>query len=371
MDRIGGMSWGRFTVETRRARRSLGGVGGTCTAEAQRARRILLLVLLMAAAYLSAQESASEPTFDLLGIVSQKLTYNAPQWDFHPGSTWAFTAALRPQFRYSGASFQADSTWTLPMNADLVSRPVTVAVPEAYFRLTPVDSLDFTFGQKRFSLGVGQTFTVGDSLNPVVGFFDQKTGFRGATVEWSPVSWASVSGAASTDTGAAQVSLLLDQLQLTVSAVGRKDAALNPAVGLSYDLFGVIVTAEGAGELSALSGSAGARWAVTLGDWDATVSAEYLHWAQAKKTAPVRNQENAFFRASLVTGGTFAVTGFAAVDLEDRSVLGQGSATWTPWDNLDLTATLQAAEGDSRTSWQFLNAAKDRYQASFSTTYHF
>lgn len=384
---------------------------------------LLSTLVLLLALPLTAQE-APEPEFDLIGSTTQKFTLTAPEWSATTATTWAMTIDLKPQFTFGPVSFQADSTWTLPMTASLNASSPTVVIPEAYFRLRPTDSLDVTFGQKRFSLGVGQTFTVGDSLNPVIGFFDQKTGFRGATAEWSPVSWASVSGAVSTEKGSAdapvtaavQTSLLLDQVQITASAVGRKDATFNPALGLSYDLFGFILTAEGAAEFlpqgvrpsglantwkapefwssPAVSASAGARWALTLGDWDLTLAGEYLHWAQgwtadetdawkaalkiapplamkARAALPLRSQENAFLRVILATGGVFSVTGFAAVDLQDQSLLGQGSVVWTPWDDLDLVTSLQAVSGQTGTSWEYLNPNKDRYQASLATTYHF
>lgn len=386
----------------------------------------LVLVVGVGGGHLGAQE-APEPEFDLIGSATEKLTYAARDWQTEPLAAWVLTADLKPRFTYGPASFQADTNWTLPLSASLAAGTPVVSVYEAYFRIRPTDSLDLTFGQKRLALGVGQTFTVGDSLNPVVGFFDQKTGFRGATAEWSPVSWASVSAAVSTEGnrpgtvgalghpgGAVQLSLLLDQLQVTASTVARQEVSFNPAVGLSYDLFGVILTAEGAAEFlpqgarpsgpphtwkapeawrnPALSGSAGARWTPTLGDWDLTVSAEYLHWAQGwteaetdawkaagaglqalavRQALPLRSQRNLFFRAALSTGGTFTVSAFVAVDGQDRSALGQGSVVWAPWDNLDLTATLQAVTGEAGTSWEHLNANKDRYQASFATTYHF
>lgn len=397
-------------------------------------RRTLCLcgaLFLLLGGTLVAQE-APEPEFDLIGSTTQKLAYTAPDWKTDVTAAWGFTADLKPKFTFDAVSFQADTSWTFPLSASLVATAPTVAVYEAYFRLRPTDSLDVTLGQKRFALGVGQTFTVGDSLNPVVGFFDQKTGFRGVTAEWSPVSWASVSAALSTegavpgtaggpDLGAAaQLSLLLDQWQLTASAVGRKDVSFTPALGVSYDFFGIIFTAEGAAEFlpqgvrpdgalstwkapeawnePALSASAGARWLMTLGDWDLTVAGEYLHWAQGwtnaetddwkvavaqapaaalpqlqavRKALPLRSRENAFFRASVGTGGEFLASGFAAVDLQDQSWLGQASVVWTPWDNLDLAVTLQAVSGAEGSSWQYLNPNKDRYQASLATTYHF
>ena len=385
-----------------------------------RGEMIAALMALVLGGPLSAQD-APEASFSLIGDVSQKVTFNASDWAGTPTPTWAFATDLKPKFRYGAVSFQADTTWNIPLPGKLsLGDPSTIVVSEAYFRVTPVESLDLTFGQKRFSIGVGQTFTVGDSLNPVIGFFDQKTGFRGATAEWSPVSWASVSAAASaegTGGGAGQIAFLLDKLQVTASVAGKKDKSFNPGVGASYDLAGVIVTAEGAAEFlpqgqrpvgapgtwknpdawsaPALSASAGARYTVTLFDVDFTVSGEYLHWAQgftadetsAWKVVPpvpgspaaaakeathgIRGQENAFFRFMAASGTEYAFSSFAAVDLQDRSVLGQGVVTWAPWDNFEVDLTLQAAGGDAGSSWEFLNPNKDRYQASFSTTYHF
>jgi len=382
---------------------------------------VLIGALGLVAGTLSAQDApaAPEASFSLIGDVGQKITYSAPGWDRDPGSTWSFTADLKPKFRYGAVSFQADSTWNLPLTGTPAAALPTASVYEAYFRVTPADGLDLTFGQKRFAVGVGQTFTVGDSINPVISFFDQKTGFRGATAEWSPVSWASASAAVSTEggtaektVGAAQVSFLLDKLQVIASAVGKKDASFNPALGASYDLAGIIVTAEGAAEFlpqgvrpsgapntwkapeawtsPALSASAGARYTVTLFDVDFTVSGEYLHWAQGfnadettawkagganpsalATTHGVRSQENAFFRFAVASGTQYSLSTFAAVDMQDRSVLSQGVVTWAPWDNFELDLTVQAAGGDTGSSWEFLNPNKDRYQASFSTTYHF
>jgi len=389
---------------------------------------LLVLVFFALSPLVSAQDAPAGPvpTFALIGSVTEKASQGGPDWATAPTTSWGFTADLAPKFTFGPVVFAA--TWSLPLTANLTAGTPTVVVPEAYFRISPTPSLDLTFGQKRFNLGVGQTFTVGDSLNPVIGFFDQKTGFRGATAEWSPVSWASASAAVSTDGGSAlspltaagQVAFLLDKLQLTASVVGAKDRTFNPSVGASYDLAGIILTAEGAAELlpqgkrpsgsvtgwstpdawssPALSASAGARWTVTLFDVDWTVSGEYLHWAQGwtadetdawklafgssnpavrgtatavRQTLPLRSQENAFFRFSAVSGTEFSAAYFAAVDLQDRSVLSQQTVTWTPWDNLDLTVTLQAVSGQTGTSWEFLNQAKDRYQASLATTYHF
>lgn len=351
----------------------------------------LLCPWLLLAAPLAAQE-APEAEFRLIGDVQQKITWSAGAWDGAAASVWAYTAELDPRFTYGPAAFTADSTWTLPLTADLAGGTPRVVFSEAYFRITPAEGLDLTFGQKRFNLGVGQTVTVGDSINPAVGFFDQKTGFRGVTAEWSPVSWGSLSGAVSTEsgeadalTGAGQGSVLVGQLQATASLVARPSVTFNPALGLSYDWFGVILTAEGAAEFlppdrrtedwsdPALSGSAGARWTVGLGalgldDVDLTLSGEYLHGGQDTGI-----RENAFLRVSLTSATAFTATAFAALDLGDQSVLGQATLSWSPWDNLELTADLKAAEGDEGSVYATLGTAAGnaRYQASFATTYHF
>lgn len=326
------------------------------------------------------------PGFVLIGDVAQKLTESSTDWTSTPGYTWAWTADLKPKVTYGAVGFVADTTWNLPLNGSLATGVPTVTVYEAYFRVTPVDAVDLTFGKKHFNLGVGQTFTVGDPLNAAVGLFDQKTGFRGATVEYSPTSWLSASAAASTDgtnprapAHAEQLAVLADRWQLTVSLAAEADRTFTPAVGASYDLGGVIVTAEGAVDLGAPgradpapSASAGARYTLTLFDVDFTLAAEYLHWALAG-TRGIAGEENAFFRFTVASGTALTLTTFTAVDLGDRSLVGQQTVAWAPWDNVEFAGTLRAAWGDSGTAWATLGAANSyaKYQASFAVVYHF
>jgi len=96
--------------------------------------------LFLLALPLAAQE-APEPEFELIGSATQKFTVTASEWSATPVSSWAFTADLKPQFTFGPVSFQADSTWTLPMTASLTPATPTVVVPEAYVRLRPIDSL--------------------------------------------------------------------------------------------------------------------------------------------------------------------------------------------------------------------------------------
>ncbi len=384
-----------------------------------------------------AAEAASGPTpqFQLIGDVSQTLAQASPEWGQAPGVTWAFNSDLKPKFTYGPLVFLADTTWALPMTASLAYSNVQATIYEAYFRVTPLPNLDLTFGQKHYNIGVGQVVTVGDSINPVTGFFDQKTGFRGFTAEWSPTSATSVSTALSTEnsdlTAAGQISYLLDKLQLTASLVsdGTKAKTFNPAVGTSYDLVGVILTAELGAEFlpqgvvpsgtnpatwtapsawtqPALSGSGGARWTVTVSDIDYTLSGQYLHWGQgwtkdqssdwnaatqspsvpvrvAAQTArprfAVRGQENAIFQLSATSASTWTVSGLTVVDLQDQSFIGQTSAVWDPWDNVEFGLALLFAQGSNGSTYQALppdpllnlTAAQSRYQLSFSTTYHF
>ncbi len=341
-------------------------------------RRFFCLLVGTLAGLLAAQESPT-PEFDLVGQVTQKFRFGAPAWEDVATSQWDFWTTLRPRFTYGPVSFRADATVALPLTASLVPDEVSVAVAEAYFRVAVTDSLDVTFGQKRFPLGVGQTVTVGDTLNPVMGLFDQKTGFRGLAAEWSPVSWASLSGAVAENgrldewSQAGQASVLWGPFQLTGSAVVR-EGLLTPAAGLSVDLFGVIVTAEGAIlELSAdtearPSGSAGARWAGTWGDWELTLAGELLH---AEPGWATHGQNNAFFRVLLGAGGEFSWSGFVAVDLDDASVMGQTAVVWNPWENLDVGVQFQASSGEANSSWEYFTPTRERYLAGFSMTYHF
>jgi hypothetical protein len=364
-------------------------------------RKLLISVFALLPLGLMAED---KPQFTLIGDVSQKVAYTAQAWDSPEQVGWLFQADLKPKFTFGPVSFTADTTWYLPLDASLTPDKPQVTIYEAYFRVTPVESLDLTFGQKHYNIGVGQIFTVGDTINPAIGFFDQKTGFRGATAEWSPVSWASVSGAYSTGTsssatvkpdqgeGAGQFSVLLDKLQLTASAVAGKNT-LNPAVGTSYDLGGVILTGEGAAEFRPdgnavstprLSGSTGARWTVTVtDDWDLTLAAQYLYWANAYGAAGasdpaargIAHEKNAFFQLQ-VTGGTeFSLATLVIIDLEDHSVLHQTVVTWTPWDNVDFVATLQTADGGTGDAWQYVRDPVSqqtyKYVASLAATYHF
>ena len=145
----------------------------------------------------------------------------------------------------------------------------------------------------------------------------------------------------------------------------------------------------------AFSGTTGARYTFTIGDFDYTISGQYLHWGQGwtpgqtsawnatgmttRTTFPVRSQENAFLQLSAVSGTTWNLSGLGVMDLQDLSVLAQVSAAWDPWDNVEFSLAFLMAEGAQGSTFENLPTdsvldltnATSRYQVSFSTTYHF
>ncbi len=374
-------------------------------------RKLLICVFVMLPLGLWADDL--KPEFKLIGDVSQQVSYTSQNWDTPNSVNWLFQTDLKPTFTYGPVSFTADTTWYLPLDASQLPDKIQLTIYEAYFRITPVESLDLTFGQKHYNIGVGQIFTVGDTINPVIGFFDQKTGFRGFTAEWSPASWVSASAALSTGTNmeafdptnqptasdpvswtqgtaAGQVSVLLDKLQLTGSAVTGKQT-LNPALGASYDLYGFILTGEGAAEFRPdsetaspprVSGSGGVRYTATLtDDWDLTLATQYLYWANAGAVSDfaargIAHTKNAFFQLQLTGGTQFSVATLVILDLQDHSALHQTVVTWTPWDNIDFVATFQNATGNTGDALQYVYDQLPpynyhKYIASLGTTYHF
>src|SRR5262245_37999976 len=82
------------------------------------------------------------PEFSLIGDVTQKAAYTSSDWGAPDATAWTFQTDLKPKFTYGPVSFTADTAWYLPLTGALESKPVNVTVYEAYFRVTPVESLD-------------------------------------------------------------------------------------------------------------------------------------------------------------------------------------------------------------------------------------
>ena len=400
-------------------------------------KRALLGVVLFIATLNSPLVAQDEPRFHYVADAGQLLLGWAPDWNSGAMTQWLLDLNGRLSFSQGAAAFILDGSAYLPLGNSLQTGQALFDVAEAYVRLTPFSGLDLTFGKKRLNLGVGQTFTVGDSINPAINFFDQKSGFRGATWAWSPNAWFGWTGGVSLErelgntsspgtypvfsannlAGATQLSVQTGLFQGTSSLCFSPGQTFNPALGVSYDVGGVILTAEGAVEFlpqglvpasgpvstwtaptawtqPAPSGSVGARYTWSLGDLDLTVQGETLYWGQgwtsnqaAQANAlpqttmlalrpALRDRYNAIFHVDAGSSDTFDLAGFCLVDLQDASALYQTNLTLYPWDGLDLVGIFQAATGAVTDAWSSVplpppNTQSARYVVTFQTRYHF
>ena len=394
-----------------------------------------VLFLGLASLSLSAQD---EPRFNYVADAGQILLGSAPDWNAGATAQWLLDLNGRLSFSQGATAFILDGSAYLPLGNSLQTGQALFDVAEAYVRLTPFPGLDLTFGKKRLNLGVGQTFTVGDSINPAINFFDQKSGFRGATWAWSPNAWFGWTGGISLErelgntlggtgtsptfsannlAGATQLSVQTGRFQGTASLCFSPSQTFNPALGVSYDVSGVILTAEGAVEFlpqglvpasgpvstwtaptawtqPAPSGSVGARYTWSVGDVDLTLQGETLYWGQGWTSSQVaqanalpgttvsalrpalRDRYNAIFHLDANSSNTFDLAGFCLVDLQDASTLYQASLTLYPWDSLDLVGIFQAATGAVTDAWNSVplpppSMQTARYVVTFQTRYHF
>jgi hypothetical protein len=206
----------------------------------------------------------------------------------------------------------------------------SVTVYEAYGRLDLGDWGQLFIGKRRMGLGIGSTFAPGDLIDPRTGFWDQKDGFRGLALSASlgpdlalraalsldrnldayaaglkvkaaaagtppgnatAPSSATAAYAAALDgaagpadpallTWAFSADLQLGALELALSGVHSPGRVERPSLGLSFDLAGLILQAEGAVELAdaedpAWFGTVGARWTWTAGPVSLTLSLDY------------------------------------------------------------------------------------------------
>jgi hypothetical protein len=288
--------------------------------------------VLVAILVLLAVESVwgqDEPSFRFLGDAEQTILASAPSWTVAATPVWGLALNVKPTWSQGTVAFLADGSFLLPLTSSLAPGAPGVLLYEAYARWTPLPGLDVTLGKKRLNIGVGQTFSVGDSLNPSVSFFDQKTGFRGLTVAWAPNAWLGWSAGLSLDRNlgadrwnpatevvagptsvsatewawASQVEVLVEKFQGTASLVYSPDRTFNPSLGASYDWSGWLVSGEFAAEFlpqgvvpsseplsawtsptpwiqPAPSGSLGVRRTWSLWGLDVTASVQYLYWGQ-------------------------------------------------------------------------------------------
>jgi hypothetical protein len=280
-------------------------------------------------------------------------------------------------------------------SADLIAGAApTLCVYEAYARLDLGDWAQVFLGKRRMGLGLGTTFAPGDAIDPRTGFWDQKNGFRGLDASFSLGSDIALRFAASFDrsfdayaaglaakaaaaqggptsqpaldakkgyaaalgdaAGPADPRLIvwalstdaqLGSLQASLAAVYSPDYLARPSLGLSLDLGGLILQAEGAVELvdgPSWFGTAGARETWTSGDANLSLSLDYDY-----NGAPGLLKNSHYLLPSLRCGLVEKVDLYvrALVELGGPSALLSTGLTFYPVPGFDIETTGSFALG--------------------------
>ncbi|MFO7781699.1 MAG: hypothetical protein R6W94_08725, partial [Spirochaetia bacterium] len=135
-------------------------------------------------------------------------------------------------------------------------------VDEAYLTLFPLSPVTASAGKQRVNWGTGYTFTPTDTLHPRPST-ERDEGFRGVSVTWTPTANLTVAGHVSVDDAlddpdggapggvryAAYGSVFLGNAEVFVSGVYGPDSTLRPGAGVSAEVLGLVLAAEGAVEL--------------------------------------------------------------------------------------------------------------------------
>ncbi|NBF40944.1 MAG: hypothetical protein GVY14_11055 [Spirochaetes bacterium] len=135
-------------------------------------------------------------------------------------------------------------------------------VDEAYLTLFPLNPVTASAGKQRVNWGTGYTFTPTDTLHPRSAT-GRDEGFRGASVTWTPTANLTLAAHVSADDafddpeGAAQNgmryavygSAFLGNAEVFVSGVYGPGSTLRPGAGVSAEVLGLVLAAEGAVEL--------------------------------------------------------------------------------------------------------------------------
>lgn len=153
-------------------------------------------------------------------------------------------------------------------------------------------------------------------------------------------------------TWAASVDAQLGGLELALAGVYRPDAVARPSLGLSYDLAGIVLQAEGAAELSgdgAASldspewyGTAGAHWTVSDDEDSLSVFLDYDYNGRAGLLA---NSHYLLPWISYTRNEVLNVYARALVALEDPSALVALGLTLYPAQGFDLEFTVSFCSG--------------------------
>jgi len=169
-------------------------------------------------------------------------------------------AGLEGHHRYVKGIFEARLDHRLqvgPATDTLGTQSITDTVDEAYALVKVSNAVDVFAGQKRMGIGLASTFGLSDGLNPRNGYWDQRTGFRGCGARISVGDTFLLDSAVSVErlirlnsadgkklTYATGFEWLPGNLDLAGCVTFSPGWTLLPALGLSYDLGGFIVSAE-------------------------------------------------------------------------------------------------------------------------------
>lgn len=134
-------------------------------------------------------------------------------------------------------------------------------IDEAYLTLFPLSPVTVGAGKQRVNWGTGYTFTPTDTLHPrSAGGRDE--GFRGVSVTWTPTADLTLAAHVSADEAlddpegaaaggmryAAYGSAFLGNAEVFLSGVYGPDSTLRPGAGVSAEVIGLVLVAEGAVE---------------------------------------------------------------------------------------------------------------------------
>ncbi len=276
----------------------------------------MLLTTLVAAAPASAGD-VGEPSYSLAADAAAGFVAASPSLD--PGAAgtaalWTLSANFLHRFGGRGWGAVLNHTVDLSGNTALLGLPLAFSgsVHEAYARVDLGEAASLAIGKRRMQLGIGTAFAPGDMINPRSGFWDQKDGFRGISFAGSvgadlslraalsfdrnldayaaatkaaqalaaygatdPRYAAAAAAAATALDGAAgsadpalfiwagSAELQLGTLQIALGGNFQPDRVARPSLGLSADIAGLILQAEGAVEFMGAPdwyGTAGARY---------------------------------------------------------------------------------------------------------------
>ena len=336
---------------------------------------------------LAAEEA---PRYSLSAEAATSLTLAAEGLDpavADSAALWGLTATFLHRIEARGWGLVLSHSLDLSGQAAATpSFAPTLTVYEAYTRLDIDDWGQLFVGKRRMGLGVGTTFAPGDLIDPRSGFWDQKSGFRGLDLSASVGSELAIRAALSLDrnfdawaagmrakaapalraaylasrdgaagpadprllVGALSADALFGALQVSVAGVFSQDSIARPSAGLSYDLGGVILVAEGAVELAggldkpAWYGTAGARYTWSADSVSATLALDYDY-----NGAPgiLRQTNYVLPMGNLVFNDLFSLTARALVEVDSPSALVSAILTLYPVPGFDLEFTVLACLG--------------------------